>query len=179
MGRITDTERARNEAAVRSAMDRLLRGELPAGRGCDLKTLAAEAGVTRTGFYPKKDRDGTVREGPYQYLGDEFVRRLRALQEAGTAPDPRDAQIQRLKTQNAELKTRLAARDKTIEDLTAFKRLALSRIAAQHDEIMHLRTHPSPETPLPIQPTSVPHDAAMVIALRGRFLPMFHPGIGV
>ncbi|MET7483519.1 hypothetical protein [Streptomyces sp. NPDC005538] len=165
MGRITDTERARNETAIRSAMDRLLRGELPAGGRCDLKTLATEAGVTRTGFYPKKDRDGTVREGPYQHLGDEFTRRLKALQEAGTVPDPRDAQIQRLKDQNAKLKTRIAARDKTVEDLTAFKQLALSRIAAQHDEIMHLRTpQPASEMPPPTRLTSVPRDRTTVIA---------------
>ncbi|MEU0107605.1 hypothetical protein ABZ313_19860 [Streptomyces sp. NPDC006251] len=167
MGRITDTERARNEAAIRSAMDRLLRGELPAGGRCDLKTLAAEAGVTRTGFYPKRDRDGTVRDGPYQHLGEEFVRRLRALQEAGTVPDPRDAQIQRLKAQNAELKTRLDARDKAIEDLSAFKRLALSRIAAQHDEIMHLRTSQSaPEAPAPARLTSVFRDGTRSSLVR-------------
>ncbi|WP_225812181.1 hypothetical protein [Streptomyces spinosus] len=44
----------RKEEAIRAAMDRLLRGELPPGGRCNLKTLAAEAGVTRTGFYPKK-----------------------------------------------------------------------------------------------------------------------------
>ncbi|MGA5420552.1 hypothetical protein [Streptomyces lavendulocolor] len=138
MGRISDTDRTRNEEAIRAAMDRLLRGDLPPGGRCDLKTLAAEAGVTRTGFYPKKDRDGSVREGPYQHLGDEFVRRLAALREAGEAVDPRDAQIERLKAQNAELKDRVADRDKTVQELTAFKKLALSRLAAQHDEIRRL-----------------------------------------
>ncbi|MGW0584703.1 hypothetical protein ACWD25_54495 [Streptomyces sp. NPDC002920] len=64
MGRISDTDRPRNEEAIRAAMDRLLRGELPPGGRCDLKSFAAEAGVTRTGFYPRKDRDGSVREGP-------------------------------------------------------------------------------------------------------------------
>lgn len=88
MGRISDTDRSRNEEAIRAAMDRLLRGELPPGGRCDLKTLAAEAGVTRTGFYPKKDRDGSLRKGPYQHLGDEFVRRLAALREPGRFPTP-------------------------------------------------------------------------------------------
>lgn len=141
MGQLRSTERQRNEAAIRAAMDRLLRGELPPGGRCDLKTLASEAGVNRTGFYPKKDPNGTVREGPYQHLGDEFVRRLKALQEAGTVPDPRDAQIERLKAHNMELKTRIAERDATIEELTAFKKLALSRLAALHEEIQHLRDH--------------------------------------
>ncbi|MFJ6987455.1 MULTISPECIES: hypothetical protein [unclassified Streptomyces] len=149
MGRISDTDRTRNEEAIRAAMDRLLRGELPPGGRCDLKTLAAEAGVTRTGFYPKKDRDGSVREGPYQHLGDEFVRRLAALREAGKVTDPRDAQIERLKAHNAELKDRVADRDKTIEELTAFKKLALSRLAALHGEIVHLRSSQSHAEPSP------------------------------
>lgn len=57
MGRISDSYRARNENAIRAAMDRLMRGELPPGGKCDLKTLARESGVTRTGFYPKKNRE--------------------------------------------------------------------------------------------------------------------------
>jgi hypothetical protein len=145
-------------------MDRLFRGELPPGGRCDLKTLAAEAGVTRTGFYPKKDRDGSVREGPYQHLGDEFVRRLAALREAGVVPDPRDAQIERLKAQNVELKDRVADRDKTIEELTEFKKLALSRLAAQHEEITHLRSpRPSPEPTPPAKLTTVPRARITVI----------------
>ncbi|WP_331284069.1 MULTISPECIES: hypothetical protein [unclassified Streptomyces] len=40
MGRISDSDRARNEDAIRAAMDRLLRGEFPPGGECDLKSLA-------------------------------------------------------------------------------------------------------------------------------------------
>ncbi|MCZ0974718.1 hypothetical protein O1L55_32545 [Streptomyces albulus] len=139
MARISAKTRARNEDAVRAAMDRLLKGHLPQGGSCDLKTLAAEAGVTRTAFYPKKNRDGTTRPGPYQHLAEEFERRLRALQEAGEVVDPRIAQIERLKTKVAELKERLAQRDEAIAELTTFKELAVSRLAAQHDEIVRLR----------------------------------------
>lgn len=105
----------------------------------DLKTLAAEASVTRTAFYPKKNRDGTTRPGPYQHLAEEFERRLRTLQEAGEVIDPRTAQIERFKAKVTELKERLAQRDETIAELTTFKELALSRLAAQHDEIVRLR----------------------------------------
>ncbi|MFD8951992.1 hypothetical protein ACFV0B_24410 [Streptomyces xanthophaeus] len=141
MGQITDTDRARNEQSIRAAMDRLLKGELPPGGGrCDLKTLAAEAGVTRTGFYAKKGRDGTIRPGPYQHLADEFLRRLKALHEGGTVPDLRDAQIERLKAANARLKARLAAQDLVIEDMGSFKNRALSQIAAQQAEIQKLRS---------------------------------------
>ncbi|MFD7885233.1 hypothetical protein ACFV3N_22695 [Streptomyces bauhiniae] len=139
MPRISEADRTRNEEAIRAAMDRLLRGELPPGGKCDLKTLAAEAGVPRTGFYPKKNRDGTTRPGPYQHLAEEFERRLKAQHEAGEAPDPRTAQIERLKTQVAELKERVTKRDEAIAQLTAFKTLTVSRLAAQHMEIERLR----------------------------------------
>ncbi|MFF7899645.1 hypothetical protein ACIP4X_29465 [Streptomyces sp. NPDC088817] len=139
MGRINDSDRARNEDAIRAAMDRLLRGELPPGGKCDLKSLALEADVTRTGFYPKRNRDGTTRPGPYQHLAEEFVRRLVALQQAGETGDPRAAQIERLKAQVAELKARAAKRDDVVADLTEFKTVALSQLAAQHDEITRLR----------------------------------------
>jgi hypothetical protein len=67
MGRITDQDRQHNETAIRAAMDRLLAGGLPEDSRRDIKTLAAMAGVTRTGFYPKKNRDGSSRPGPYQH----------------------------------------------------------------------------------------------------------------
>ncbi|MGW7613313.1 hypothetical protein ACWGKW_39945 [Streptomyces sp. NPDC054766] len=138
-------------------MDRLLCGELPPGGRCDLKTLAGEAGANRTGFYPKKDPNGTVRDSPYQHLAEEFVRRLKALQEAGTLPDPRDAQVARLKAESNTLRDRLARRSATIEELTSFKTLALSRIAARQEEIIRLRSpQPNPDTPPVARLTTVP-----------------------
>ncbi|MFI2435541.1 hypothetical protein [Streptomyces sp. NPDC018693] len=134
MGRLTAETRARNEAAIRAAMDRLLAGAIPPGGGCDLKTLAAEAGVTRTGFYPKGERPG-----PYQHLAEEFERRVKEAQAAGIVTDPRASQIERLKAQVAELKERVAERDADLAELTAFKALAISRLAAQHEEIERLR----------------------------------------
>ncbi|MER6031546.1 hypothetical protein [Streptomyces sp. NPDC001851] len=139
MPRISGEDRARNEEAIRAAMDRLLRGELPPGGRCDLKTLAAEAGVTRTGFYAKRNRDGTTRRGPYQHLAEEFERRLKALQDAGAVPDPRDGQITRLKQDNATLRERVSARDAEIAELKEFRGRALSQIAAQDAELRRLR----------------------------------------
>ncbi|MFD4661697.1 hypothetical protein ACFWP2_39540 [Kitasatospora sp. NPDC058444] len=83
MARITEQTRSRNEHAIRSAMDRLLRGEVPEGGRCDLKTPAAEAGVTRTAFSPKKGPDDTIRPGPYRHLVAEFTHRLKAMQATG------------------------------------------------------------------------------------------------
>ncbi|GGZ92897.1 hypothetical protein [Streptomyces bluensis] len=139
MARLTETDKALNEAAITAAMDRILAGDLPPGNRADLKTLAAAAGVTRTGFYPKKNRDGTPRPGPYQHLAEEFERRLQDLRAAGEIVDPRDAQIDRLKKQVAELKRRITARDEQLAELTEFKALAVSRLAAQHAEIEQLR----------------------------------------
>lgn len=158
VGRLTSETRACNEAAIRAAMDRLLRGELPPGGRCDLKTLAAAAGVTRTGFYPKKDPDGTIRPGPYQHLAEEFQHRLDALTAAGATPDPRQAQLERLTADNASLRGRLADRDAQIAELTNFKTRAISRLAAQHDEIETLRTQ--------LQAVAVAPDPVIPISLR-------------
>ncbi|MGF0173137.1 hypothetical protein ACQF36_22340 [Streptomyces sp. Marseille-Q5077] len=94
--------------------------------------------MSRTSFYPKKNGDGT-RSGPYQHLGEEFERRLKTQRDAGEAPDPRAAQIERLKAQVAELKERVAKRDEALAELIAFKTLAISRLTAQHGEIERLR----------------------------------------
>jgi hypothetical protein len=54
-------------------------------------------------------------------------------------PDPRAAQILRLKDDNAALRLRLAAKDREISELTAFKTTAVCRLTAQHIEIENLR----------------------------------------
>ncbi|GHE39957.1 hypothetical protein GCM10018771_20710 [Streptomyces cellulosae] len=139
MARISDETRRNNETAIRHVMERLLAGDVPPGGKCDIKTLATQAGVARTGFYPKKNRDGSPRPGPYQHLAEEFERRLTELRETGVIPDPRAAQIERLKEQVSGLKERLAARDEQIGGLTDFRQRALSQIAAQRMEIERLR----------------------------------------
>jgi hypothetical protein len=128
--RITADQRAANEDRILAAIDRLLRGEIPPGGRCDVKTLAREAGVDRTAFYGGR---------PYAHLREEFERRLRALEQAGEQPDHRDAQITRLKDEATRLNERLAQSVATIIDLTAFRTQALARLAAQHDEITHMR----------------------------------------
>lgn len=123
-------------------MGRLLRGELLPGGRCDLNSLA-EAAATRTGFDPRKDRDGSNREGPYQHLGDEFVRLPAALREAGEMPC-----LQRSPDRASEGPDRRAegpchrpGRDRRGAVL---KKLPLSRLTAQHDEISPQSTPESP-----------------------------------
>ncbi|WP_424862928.1 hypothetical protein [Streptomyces sp. MMS24-I29] len=128
--RISAAQRTENENRIRAAMDRLLRGEIPPGGKCDIKTLAREAGVDRTAFYGTR---------PYAHLRTEFERRVQALQDAGEIPDPREAQIGRLKAENSKLRERLAQSEQTIDALADFRIQALARLAAQHEEIVRLR----------------------------------------
>lgn len=128
--RISATQRERNEARIRTAMDRLLDGQIPPGGRCDIKTLAREADIDRTAFYGTR---------PYAHLREEFEQRREALHTSGECPDPRDGQIARLKTDNATLNQRLARQEQQIAELADLNAEALSRLAAQHDEIVRLR----------------------------------------
>ncbi|WP_329167292.1 hypothetical protein OHB49_44385 (plasmid) [Streptomyces sp. NBC_01717] len=61
-------------------------------------------------------------------------------------------------------KDRVTERIAIIEELTEFKKLVLSRLAAQHDEITHLRSpQPSPEPPSPAKLATVPRVRTTVI----------------
>jgi DNA repair exonuclease SbcCD ATPase subunit len=128
--RLSRQQLAGNEAKIRAAMSRLLNGDIPPGGKCDIKTLAGEAGVDRTAFYGSR---------PYAHLRTEFEQRLEQFRDAGERPDPRDAQISRLKDEITRLKERLAQSDATISELTGFRSQALARLAAQHHEITRLR----------------------------------------
>lgn len=128
--RISAAQRQANENRIRAAIDRLLRGEIPADGGCDIKTLAHEAGVDRTAFYGNR---------PYAHLRIDFEQRLSALRDNGERPDPRDNQIDRLKNEITALKRRLEQATSERDELTDFRARALAQLAAQHDEITRLR----------------------------------------
>ncbi len=129
--RISSAQRAGNENRIRAAMDRLLRGEIPSGGNCDIKTLAHEADVDRTAFYGSR---------PYAHLRTEFEDRLRRLHETGQTPDPKIGRIDKLKAENDKLRQRLALTEQAVDELTGFRNQALARLAAQHEEIARLRT---------------------------------------
>lgn len=133
--RITATQRGQNENRIRAAMDRLLRGEIPPDGGCDVKTLALEAGVDRTAFYGNR---------PYAHLRTEFEQRVQQLRRDGHTPDPKTAQIERLKADGDKLRERLAQANSTIQELADFRTQALARLAAQHEEILRLRAASDP-----------------------------------
>ncbi|EQD45113.1 hypothetical protein B1B_13209, partial [mine drainage metagenome] len=79
------------------------------------------------------------------------------LEKTGVRPDPRDAQITRLKNEVTALQERLAQSAATIDRLGDFRTQSLSRLAAQHDEITRLRDSAaafSNVTRLPLRPTT-------------------------
>lgn len=139
--RITEQQRHQIEDRIRAATDRLLGGQLPPGGRCDAKTLALDAGVSRAALY-----------STYRHLKDEFERRREQLRHAGEVPDPREAQINRLQTQISQLNKRVSDRDHAITDLRAFRLEALSRLTAQHDEILRLREQAAQLRRLPTPP---------------------------
>jgi hypothetical protein len=131
--RTTDTQRREIEQRIRSATTHLLRGEIPPGGKCDITTLARQAGISRPTLYRS-----------YPHLKKEFEQQLARLRADGDPPDPRDAQIARLKHENATLRKRLAERDTALQDAAAFKTMTISRLAAQHEEIQRLRVSRKP-----------------------------------
>jgi hypothetical protein len=130
--RTAPEQRRQTEQRIRAAADALLRGDIPPDEKCDIITLARRSGVSRAALYRT-----------YPHLKTEFEQRLAAMRASGTAPDPRDAQITRLKKDNDKLRQKLAGRDAALRGLEQFKALAISRLAAQHDEITRLRRRPT------------------------------------
>jgi predicted nuclease with TOPRIM domain len=127
--RIDDQQRGLIEARIRSAMDRLLRGDLAPGDRCDVKTLAREAAVSRAALY-----------STYAHLKTEFEQRRERLRDSGTVVDPRQSQITNLKDSIEKLRHRLSDHEDKISKLSRFRTTALSQLAAQHDEIQRLRS---------------------------------------
>ena len=126
---VPDDKRQQAGQRIRAAAAALLAGDIPDGGRCDISTLARRAGVSRATLYRT-----------YPHLKEQFERDVAAAAAAGGHPDPRDAQIARLKAENAALKTRCAGQDQAITALQDQRTLALSRLTAQHDEIQRLRT---------------------------------------
>ncbi|MBV9448453.1 MAG: hypothetical protein JO345_21420 [Streptosporangiaceae bacterium] len=142
---ISPAQRRQTEDSIRAAIDRLLRGQIPPGGACDVTTLASEAGISRAALYRS-----------YGHLKTEFTRRLTQMQADGHLPDPRAAQIVRLKDENTQLRERLRASEQQIAELTEFRTTAISRLAAQHDEIIQLRRALAAHSNVRILPTTGP-----------------------
>lgn len=116
------------EGRLRAAMAQLLGGDIPEGLKCDVKSLCALSEVPRATLYRS-----------YPHLKAEFERERCDSHTAGHHPDPRVAQIERLKTEIIDLHKRLDRGNTELSELRAFRAAALSRLTAQHDEVTSLR----------------------------------------
>ena len=116
------------EGRIRTAMAQLLGGDIPEGLKCDVKSLCTLSGVPRATLYRS-----------YLHLKAEFECARSNAQTAGLHPDPRLAQIERLKTEIIDLHKRLNRGDAEVAELREFRAAALSRLSAQHDEVISLR----------------------------------------
>ena len=116
------------EARIRAAMNQLLAGTIPEGLKCDIKSLCTLSGVPRATLYRT-----------YPHLKTEFEDHRDGARTAGHQPDPRLAQIARLKNEVVELRARLGRMNADLMASGAFRAQALSRLTAQHDEITALR----------------------------------------
>lgn len=125
---MTGDRQADAEARIRTATAQLLGGDLPDGLKCDVQSLCILAGVPRATLYRT-----------YPHLKAEFDHQRNAAQDNGKQPDPRLARIDRCKTEINDLRARLSDRDREISELKRFRDTALSRLAAQHEEITALR----------------------------------------
>jgi predicted RNase H-like nuclease (RuvC/YqgF family) len=105
------------EVKARAAIEQLLTGDVPEGLKCDVKSLCLLARVLRATPYRT-----------YPQLKAEFEQRHRGVQAAGREPDPRLAQIQRLKTELLELRTRLERLNTETTELKTLRAVALSRL---------------------------------------------------
>jgi chromosome segregation ATPase len=125
---INEAQRTQTETRIRAAMDRLLSGDIPPGGRCDIKTLASEARISRAALYRT-----------YLHLKVEFDQRMNRLRDNNHQPDPREAQITRLKAENVHLKTRISELTQQVVELRADQTTAISQLAAQHEELLRLR----------------------------------------
>ncbi|MFF7262036.1 hypothetical protein ACFZCL_17365 [Streptomyces sp. NPDC008159] len=109
-------------------MEQLLGGDIPEGLRCDIKSLSTLSGVPRATLYRT-----------YPHLKQEFEQRLGRLRKARGEPDPRIAQIDRLQEEVAQLRRRVSQMNHELAAREEFRATALSRLAAQHEEIISLR----------------------------------------
>jgi AcrR family transcriptional regulator len=141
---LSSQQRQQTEGRIRAAADRLLRGDLPPGGRCDIKTLAATAEVSRAALYRT-----------YPHLKDDFEQRLAQARAAGQVTDPREGQITRLNQEIQQLRQRLADREAVIAELTDFRTRVLSRLAAQHHELTQLQDRAAQPGNLRVLPAAI------------------------
>jgi len=139
---ISHAQRRETEARIRAAASRLLNGEIPPGGKCDVKTLAAEAQISRATLYRS-----------YLPLKLDFERRAARLRADGQAPDPRETQIKRLQEENDRLRARITELQETVAAFERFETTAISQLAALEAERLELKSRIDNQSNLRVLPT--------------------------
>lgn len=123
-------DRSQVENRIRAAIQTLLADEIPIGMNRDITSLCALAGVPRATMYRT-----------YPHLKAIFEEQRSHLQDATPATNTGADTRQKISPENDRLQLKLAAMTDKIHQLEYFKSTALSRLAAQHEEILRLRSH--------------------------------------
>ncbi|WP_205328664.1 hypothetical protein [Glycomyces sp. YM15] len=129
---MSSDRQAQAERRLREAMAQLLGGDVPEGMKCDVTSLCTLSGVPRSTFYRT-----------FPHVRADFEEQLERHHASGSQPDPRVAQVERLKQEVVGLRRRLSQKKSEVIELQAFRANALSQIAAQHEEILALRRPPT------------------------------------
>jgi hypothetical protein len=122
---MTAERQATTEVRIRAAIKQLTAGPIPSGLACDIKSLCILAAVPRATFYRT-----------YPHLKAEFEA---SRPTSPTDKNPAISPVDRPTTEINRLRDRIGQLNTQIAELTAFRALALSRLAAQHEEITTLR----------------------------------------
>jgi len=120
--RNTAADREHKAAKIRAAIESLL-NEGSAGGPHNVKALADKAGITRSALY--SDR--------YAPLKDEYLRRAAAL----SLLSLRDENTTELSKRIKVLEAKLREKEEMAEEFKRFRTLAISRLAGQHDMLLH------------------------------------------
>ncbi|MBG0741171.1 hypothetical protein IV500_17520 [Paeniglutamicibacter antarcticus] len=121
-------DRSQVENRIRAAIQTLLADEIPPGMNRDITSLCALAGVPRATVYRT-----------YPHLKAIFEEQRSHQQDTATNTDAETHQ--KIPFEKDRLQLKLTAMTTKVHELEHFKSTALSRLAAQHEEILRLRSH--------------------------------------
>lgn len=123
-------DRLQAEERIRAAIKTLLGGEVPPGMNRDITSLCALSVVPRATMYRT-----------YPHLKAEFEEQRSRLYETASSPVHKAERHQELQSEKDRLQRKLAEMTSKVHELEDFKSTALSRLAAQHEEILRLRAY--------------------------------------
>lgn len=123
-------DRSQIEQRILAAIQTLLADEIPNGMNRDITSLCALAGVPRATMYRT-----------YPHLKAIFEEQRSHLQDATPTTNTSADTRRKIRLENDRLQLKLAAMTNKVHELEYFKSTALSRLAAQHEEILRLRSH--------------------------------------